>query len=340
MKRNKGFSLVELLVSIAILAIIMVMVVQFMGTASVSIRRTRKKMDLQTEAIEFREQLSDVLMQASYVRIQAKDLNGYQIYTGLQTANVNKERKRVEIDDPSAGTKKNITSTPLATAVSSLTYVSDDYPTFDNIAQGKSDKLDIYFDRTDFTMVGKAGDGKKYPSSIDKTIRSFRLLKGTVNGQPYYVKPEYIYIIYPEAKDASGTVIENEQCVIYHFKDTRVYMYKGDVVKGASDVDGFNNAKTQLNNTGDKDTNDRYNGLLVDLVNEVYVSVDTASNAILVSAQLYDTEQPRSQRGTDDSAYTKYIYDFEDSIVLRNSHALSAAPNRLYECDINTVTTP
>ena len=342
MKHNKGFSLVELLVSIAILSIIMVMVVQFMGTASVSLRRTRKQMDLQTGAMEFREQLSDVLMQSTYVRVQTKDVNGYKIDTELETATINKKRKRV---DSASASPSNVTSTALMTSGSNMTFVSDNYPSY---CKAGSKDLDIYIDKNNFTLLGKDASGTQYPASVDNSIKSFRFLSdGVVSGDTYYVKPEYIYVRYHPTYDIDGSgntnnIITKEYYAIYHFtSDNKVYMYKGEVqTPNVATDDGFAYAVSKLQNeTGENASNDKYMGLMLDLVREVYVSFDTEANTVMLSAQLYDSEQPKSRRGLEnDSAYTKYIYDYEDSIVFRNSHALTVAPNKLYKREVVTST--
>lgn len=338
MKHNKGFSLIELLVSIAILSIIMVMVVQFMGTASVSLRRTRKQMDLQTSAIEFREQLSDAMMQATYVRIQAEGADGYKLDTGLQTATVNKKRKRVEL-----GSNTNITATTLVSGVSDLTFVSDNYPSY---CKSGSKDLDIYIN-SDNTLLGRDASGAEYPSTSDDSIRSFRLLsEGVSSGDSYYIKPQYIYIRYqpeykvitnPGGNDTTDSSIEKEQYIIYHFNNKKIYMYSGEVTDpDTATNDGFAAAVTALQNeTGDVGKKDKYVGLLTDLIRELYISVDTEANTVKLSAQLYDSEQPKSQRDTvNDAKYTKYIYDYEDSIVLRNAHSLTVAPNKLYKREV------
>lgn len=342
MKHNKGFSLVELLVSIAILSIIMVMVVQFMGTASVSLRRTRKQMDLQTGAMEFREQLSDIMMQATYVRIQTKDGKGYKLDTELEDANVNKKRKRV---DSASTTPSNITSTDLISGAANMTFVSDNYPSY---CKAGSKDLNIYIDKNNYTLFGKDASGNQYPSSVDNSIRSFRFLsESAVSGDSYYVKPEYIYVRYQPTYDIdaygnTNNIITKEYYAIYHFTDdNRIYMYKGEVLTpNIATDDGFSFAVAKLaSDTGENTSNDKYAGLMIDLVREVYVSVDTEANTVMLSAQLYDSEQPKSRRGSeDDSAYAKYIYDYEDSIVFRNSHALTVAPNKLYKREVVTST--
>ena len=334
MKRNKGFSLVELLVSIAILAIIMVMVVQFMGTASVSLRKTRKNMDLQTGAMEFREQFSDVMMQATYVKIVTKDNKKYELDTSLTTSG-KKKRKRVD-------SSSTVTASELVAGETSLNLVSDNYPSY---CKAGSKDMNIYINEN-FTLVGK-DDSTTVTAGND--IRSLRILSdGATGGKSYYVKPEYIYIRYQptyETDAVAGTTtnkISSESYVLYHFNGKRVYMYEGNVSNPLTSTDdGFSTAKTELTTyTGENASVDDYAGLMLDLVNEVFISVDTTTNTFRINAQLYDSDQPKSRRGTteDDSAFTKYIYDYEDSIVFRNANALTVAPNKLYKRKVVTTT--
>ncbi len=74
MKQNKGFSFLELLVAMTILSVVMILVTQFMSTSTGAIGKTNKNLDIQTEALEIGEQISDIIMQASYIRVQ--DVNG------------------------------------------------------------------------------------------------------------------------------------------------------------------------------------------------------------------------------------------------------------------------
>ena len=135
-KSNKGFTLVELLVAIAVMAIIMVMVVQMMGSSSVALRRTNKKLELQTEALEFREHFSDIVMQARYVRVQSEDNKTYSLDTGIDASDHN-NRKRNKSD---IGT------------VSTGALVSDNYP---NYTVAGDNNFDIYMNKGTYTLYRK-----------------------------------------------------------------------------------------------------------------------------------------------------------------------------------------
>ena len=78
MKKNRGFSLVELLIAIAILAIIMVMISGFMASTVNSHTKNRREMQVQDEAMRIYSQVADMIMQATYVRITSADGEAYQ----------------------------------------------------------------------------------------------------------------------------------------------------------------------------------------------------------------------------------------------------------------------
>lgn len=68
-KHNQGFSLVELLIAIAILSLIMIALASFMGTTTNSYVRSRNDIELQQTGQEVFDMISDKLMQAKLVRI-------------------------------------------------------------------------------------------------------------------------------------------------------------------------------------------------------------------------------------------------------------------------------
>lgn len=68
-KHNQGFSLVELLIAIAILSLIMIALASFMGTTTNSYVRSRNDLELQQTGQEVFDMIADKLMQATEVRI-------------------------------------------------------------------------------------------------------------------------------------------------------------------------------------------------------------------------------------------------------------------------------
>lgn len=68
-KHNQGFSLVELLVAIAILALIMVALASFLATTTRTYTRTRNDIEVQRTGQEVFDLISDKIMQASEIRV-------------------------------------------------------------------------------------------------------------------------------------------------------------------------------------------------------------------------------------------------------------------------------
>lgn len=289
-KSNKGFSLVELLVAIAVMSIILVMVVQMMGSSSVALRKTKKKLELQTEAMEFREQFSDIVMQATYIRVLTKDKKLYTFDTELSDKN---RRKRDVADD---GTING-------------TLVTDSYPDYTNPANRK---LDIYMNQNDYTLFGrdKAGD---YPSTIGPE-QSFRILTdGTTSGKPHYIIPAYIYVRYQPTLDADRAVVAEEYAIYKFTDDKKVYVAKGTITNAKTLVgDGFATAKTSVDGASG------YNGLMSDKVNDVYFSADVDANTVYIDIQF------------ENAKYINQTYEYRDSIVLRNTYTLTVPPNKMY----------
>ena len=71
---NKGITLIELLVSLAILSIFMVTVTYFLSTSTKSVNQTKKQVAVQQNAKEVYESLNSTIMQASSVRIRTNKI--------------------------------------------------------------------------------------------------------------------------------------------------------------------------------------------------------------------------------------------------------------------------
>ena len=68
---NKGFTFVELMVSIAILALIATAIVGVMSSNSLVFRKSKADLDVQNEAMDSLNQLENDIMQAKYIYIEA-----------------------------------------------------------------------------------------------------------------------------------------------------------------------------------------------------------------------------------------------------------------------------
>ena len=210
MNKNRGFSLIELLVAMAILSIIMIMVVQFMSTSSGALSKTKKNLNLQTEAMEIGEQFSDALVQATYIRVCTQDGKLYELDNDLE----NERKKRQETDKGFAGINQ---------------LVVDNFPNY----LGSVDERRIILDDSSYKLVDESG-------AAYSDARSFRIL---TSGSPeqLYVKPKYIYIQYQKKINGS----ESKAYVIYYFTSNKIYMDRGDLpVLGTND--GYDDAVTAV----------------------------------------------------------------------------------------------
>lgn len=291
MNKNKGFSLIELLIAMTLLAIIMVAVVQFMSTSSGALAKTKKNLNLQTEAMEVGEQLSDSFAQATYIRVSTVDKVLYELDNNLGS---NQRKKRAE---NSAG---NISGD----------LVVDNYPNY--LMPGVTDNK-IILDDTNYTLVNESGTA--YCDEGGAVVNSFRILtKNDVAGESLYVKPQYIYIRYQ--KKING--VESEAYVIYYFKDKEIYMARGDMsgLAGAA-ADGYQAAVSVVNAKAAMPEGE--NGLLTECISDCYFSADTKENTVFIDMLLEDTR------------YHKYTYNYAETVLLRNSNVLTVVPQKMYK---------
>jgi prepilin-type N-terminal cleavage/methylation domain-containing protein len=69
-KNNKGFTLIELIVALAIMAFVMVIVCSLMAQYSLSYRKTKAELAVQNTALATYDELSDSIMQATSISIE------------------------------------------------------------------------------------------------------------------------------------------------------------------------------------------------------------------------------------------------------------------------------
>lgn len=294
MNKNKGFSLIELLIAVALLSIVMIMVTQFMGTTSGALSKTKKNLNLQTEAMEVGEQLSDALAQATYIRVSTQDGTMYKLDNQLNAKN-----------------RKSRTASDVGSLSGQL--VVDNYPNF--LKSGTTDRKIILND-TDYTLVDESG--ASYPLSGDEdgtAVQSFRILtKNGVAGEPLYVKPECIYLRYQKKVDG----VETEAYVIYYFKGNEVYMDRGDVSAfGAGHGDGYSIAAASVKSKATKGKGE--NGLLTESLKDCYFSADTEAGTVFLDMLL------------EDSRYHTYTYNYAEAVLLRNSNVLTVVPQKMFK---------
>ena len=71
---NRGFTLIEMLLALAILAIFMVCVTAFVASSSKSTKQTKKQVKVQQDAQEVYDTIFDSVMQATALIINTKEL--------------------------------------------------------------------------------------------------------------------------------------------------------------------------------------------------------------------------------------------------------------------------
>lgn len=82
---NKGFSLVELIIAIAILAVVSGIILTFMNTSSNIFRRNSADVDIQTEAQMVANSISDLVIDCGTVKESSFSLSGVPGVTGSKT---------------------------------------------------------------------------------------------------------------------------------------------------------------------------------------------------------------------------------------------------------------
>lgn len=92
LQQNKGMSLMEILISVAISMIVMVVAATFISNGSVFFKKQSKTIDLQNELMEVSNKINDAVIQATdELEIQTgTGANGVKIYTGAYDLNNNK----------------------------------------------------------------------------------------------------------------------------------------------------------------------------------------------------------------------------------------------------------
>ncbi len=297
--KNRGFSLIELLIAVAILSIIMVMISGFLSSTLIAQRKTKKSMQMQTEAQKIYYQLSEMLMQATYVRVQidSRDRNVY-VYDAESRSCV------------SDGTK----------SLNSINLVPDNYANYQLGGRTQERKVRVDYDTGELY----ADKTNLYPAAgneidIDDTsVISFRALtKETAKGvyqAYYYIIPEYIYIEYSSGKD-------KKSYAIYQYdKDNRTLsMYRPDSDLAANQVPSatvnFKEARDAI--AGDS-------GVVSQYVENFYLTADPDGNAISFSMKLADKN------------YEGYGYQLNDTVKIRNSYVLSVKPQLLFPVEKTT----
>lgn len=80
--KNKGFTMVELIISLAILAMVTVAIVGVMTSQTSIFRKSKKDLEVQTTASETYEKINDAVMQAKYIYIEGYTSSSRYIFQG------------------------------------------------------------------------------------------------------------------------------------------------------------------------------------------------------------------------------------------------------------------
>ncbi len=294
MHKNKGFSLIELLVAMAILSIIMIMVVQFMSTSSGAMSKNKRNLNLQTEAMEVGEQFSDAIIQATYIRVCTQDEKLYELNNELEAVG-------------SSGKKKKKRTAVYKGAIGNNELIVDNYPNYFLAAGAAQERiiLDTTTAANKYKLVKE--DGTPYSDA-----RSFRLLTSG-GSEPFYVKPKYIYLQYQKKVNGGA---EAPAYVIYRFEGNRIYMFRGDVDTTVNN-DGYN---TAVANVTSADCPILTEAVAIDgSYPDCYLSANTKKNTVALDILFQDTR------------YNQYTYNYVESIQLCNSNVLTVAPNKMYQ---------
>lgn len=316
-QHNKGFTFIELLIGMAILSIMMISIVQFMSTSSGAYRKTKKNLNVQTDAMQTMEQITDTLVQANYIRVS---LNAAENHAYLI------ESKSQNDDGSKTATSETRTvqavTTPAILSTIKYDFVPDNYG---NYVNRSSDERKVILDYDTYQIISEKGlaypltGDYDYDATGSTDVRSFRaLMSGSVN---YYVKPEFIYLEYT-SKDASDNDVLGH--AIYYIKkikddDYNIYMYR---YQNNDRNKGYAYAKDKVIALSNK--SDSVEGLVTDKIKDFYLSANTDGNAVLLNAMFLNEG---------------YQYNAVEPVVFRNSNVLTVRPQDLYKkADEDTTT--
>ncbi|MCM1179079.1 MAG: prepilin-type N-terminal cleavage/methylation domain-containing protein [Clostridium sp.] len=309
MNRNQGFSLVELLISMALLSIIMLMVVQFMSTTTMANRKTRNNLQVQTEASMVMSNLEDTLMAASYVSIIPGSASAFDL-EGVTSMD--------EADREATKNTTSLTTDKLANVTYHL--VPDSYGEYCKPA-AVTDARQAIVNMDTYQLAAKA-KGTYYPLSGDIESgdkRSFRVLNQ--GGKNYYVRPVNIYLEY-YTEQPSGDQYLN--FAIYSLCGNAdgtysLYMYRSpENVDESGKKNRLIRAQANCPTTGS-------DGLLTSHLQDFYVTADVEGNALKFNFV---------------SEVGKYKYNVVETVKFRNSNVLTVSSQKLYKEDGTGVTPP
>ncbi|MCM1497749.1 MAG: type II secretion system GspH family protein [Clostridium sp.] len=308
--RNRGFTLVELLISMALLSIIMLMVVQFMSTTAGANKKAQHNLKAQSEANEVMQNITDSIMQANYVRVVTAEDTAYTI----SKSDGNRKDSLTSSDAVTADLTQD------KAAKVNYDFVPDNYGNYVRNTVSSPDERKVIIDMDTYQLVGQKKD-TLYPLTGDLEekvdVRSFRVLKQDISGVDtyIYVKPAYIYLEHAVSEVlADGTIKEKVANVIYRFDydNNAIYMWRisDESAVDRNTTDRFANAKAVVDSLSDD------NGRLTNHMVDFYLSADAEGNALLTDA-LFEIKG--------------YMFNSANTVNFRNSSVLTVRPQNSYK---------
>ncbi len=297
-RQNSGFTLVELLISMALLSIIMLIVVQFMSTTTAANKRTKYNLKAQTSANELMGNIKDVLAQANYVRVTPAETTVYEKTGGTRLEKMGTSTYKTTSSGEEFG----------------FDLVPDNYGNYVRNTNNNPNERKVIIDTETYQLAGEKKN-TYYPLTNDleatgQDVRSFRCMKKEdAHGEDVflYTKPAYIYAEY-NVRETPGSLDNTLYYVMYRFDyssgdGAKVYMVRG--TKDRNDANRTAGAKSEVDALTGED------GLLTDTLTDLYLSCDAEGGAFMLDA-LVDVEG--------------YIYNASATVAIRNTEVLTARP--------------
>lgn len=261
-KNNQGFSLVELLIAIAILAIIMVGIARFMGSTTKTYNKTRHDLEIQETGQQVFDMMSDKIMQAKEIRI---GMNGkeYAILGTNQSTKIAIDGSLVKDDD------SKVSTSGANREVYAMQYLTkDDVDAFPDSAQ-KIDYIAIYYERSVTTTSGTG-----YGPAVDV----------------FYFYNDCIYML-----RQSGGMRVNSRNTTYYDGDTVFTNASSDITNLRSGIDIMLN--TGIEDISTLSESELLNARVCENVKNLYGYAIPGDNAIYLQLDLEKNKVTNTSQG-------------------------------------------
>lgn len=251
--KNKGFSLIELLIALAILSVLALMISRFMTSTVASYRKNKQSLELQSDSSRIMTQLSDAISQANYIRIASSDPSvDYQLVPDNYGNYVNPDKTKY----------RKVVVDPATYQLVDVTTKNSYYPL--------SSDLDSASKVCSFRILDSKYTGKMEPlkDASDNVVKDAEgNVVETFSGYPM----NYIYIEYVD-KDSTKSVITKS--IIFKWDGKNLRMVRNDAVN-LTDKDRFDNAKKAVDAKSGEDA------LMTDLITDFKIHANVDEEALL-----------------------------------------------------------